>query len=715
MSGISGLWLGSPDTPAAWLADGARSLARFSPDRDLSCFPSPRLVDGNDPVVLDENDAWSDAGSGISLAAQGPEASVVAGPQGRVVVAAVGMRPEAADGPDGPAANGTGLADGADRGKRLTVREFAAHAERVGPREALLAWPEAAAGAVWDRRTSRLWIFRDAMGRWPAYYGWMPGMFVFAFDARVFDRFARAFGPDSPHRDFREWQSSSFRRLGQWKTEVDPRALRHLVRYGHVGWPLTIHWGIYALPPGSYLELAPADTAAEPSRFSPWPTGNAAPGLHPREWSEFVKVPETVHNLEDAAATVGGELDAWIERHAAQDGDAVGLALSGGLDSALLAVRLAKRRKNSVRAFTMGFRGGAFDESGPAADIARALGLGHTACAMPSAESLPDLARRLNHVYDQPYGNPSALPTMALLRAFAEAGVRTVYMGDGADEAFAGYRRHWVLPYWWKRLSRCPWVLRRAAGLAAGLVPGRAVSWMLARRWPVEMARQGADGLWRRCVCALAAWDALDFHHRFHATGFSPNRVLSPLPRSLAGGDPLPLLNDLPGGSRAKPPSDRFGPWFRIFLEYDRAHGLIDDGIVKIDAPARIAGLTLRLPFMAPGMMRHARACAPGVLRGLGRDPSTGKQPLRALLEREIPGQDWDRPKRGFAAPVGEWLRGPLRDWAEALLEAKRLEESGWWKPAPLRRVWRRHLAGGVEAGLSLWPVLAMEQWRRPV
>ncbi len=521
--------------------------------------------------------------------------------------------------------------------------------------------------ALWDRRERALRLVRDRFGEKPLYYGWVGKTLVFGSELKA------------------------LRVVPGFKAGIDRRAVSLLAARGYVPAPLSIYDGIFKLPPASILTV---ETGATPLRDPPV-EGAFDGGVGLKAWWSYRSVLEAGLGdpIEDEEEALD-ELEAVLARAIAAQSLAdvpVGAFLSGGIDSSTIVALYQKYSGVPVRTFTIGFGDLAYNEADEARAVARHFGTEHHERVVTARDAL-DLIPNLPRIYDEPFADPSQIPT-CLVAAFAREKVTVALSGDGGDEVFGGYNRYTGLAGAWSAKAKG----RALAGPAArvlGLVPagawGKAASLARRRRQPPEFGIKV-----RKTLRLLGRSRGLD---RF-VTDFldSWSERGSPVP----GGDPgeFGRLDFEVGGGA--------GTALRM-MHADATSYLPDDILCKVDRATMAVGLEGHAPFLDHRVAEYA-ARLPMRMKVRGRE---GKWIVRRLLDREIPAALVRRPKAGFSVPLGDWLRGPLRDWAETLLDPKRLGEQGWFDPRSVGTAWRDHLGGKRDLASALWPVLMFEAWR---
>ena len=448
-----------------------------------------------------------------------------------------------------------------------------------------------------------------------------------------------------------------------WRPEVDRGALAAYLRYGYVPAPRTIYEGLEKLEPGRFVEI---DSRGGARRRRYWDLRAAARGAG------------APVRAADAEAALDDLLRDAVKLRTVADVP-LGVFLSGGVDSSAVAALTQAESARPVRTFAVGFRDADYDEAAHARRVAAHLGCDHTEMYIGPADAaalLPGLAAR----YDEPFADVSQIPT-CLVSELARRRVTVALSGDGGDEVFAGYSRYARAAALWRYAGGWPRPLRAAAAAALCAVPRGA--WGGAAR--ARRARTLAD--------LLRAADRDSFCRRLVS--------LWPDPESAVPGGRGEAAGAFADGTEAA----RGMPDFVRRMQFlDAAGGLPDGILAKVDRASMGVGLEVRVPLLDHRVVEFAWRLPPP--RG------AGKPLLRRVLARYVPRALTDRPKMGFDAPIGRWLRGPLRDWAEALLAEDRLRRGGWLDPAPVRRAWRGCLAGGGGDGKRIWCVLMFESWR---
>lgn len=504
--------------------------------------------------------------------------------------------------------------------------------------------------AVWDREARRLTLARDRVGEKPLYVGRVGRLIAFASEIKA------------------------LRTLPGWQQTVDADALGALLRFGYVPALRSIHPGIFKLPAGSSVSFTPGDAAA------PFGPDEFVSRIRPYWNLSSVATAGTAEpfpgSVDDAAAALEPLLADAVARRMEADVP-VGALLSGGVDSSLVAALMQRASSRPVRTFTIGFDEARFDEAHHARRVAAHLGTNHTELRLTPGQAL-DIIPRLPEVYDEPFADPSQIPTL-LVSAIAREHVTVALSGDGGDELFFGYGRYADALAIWGRIGG--WPVRFRGGLAAGL---RGVGRLMGGSFGFRLRRFG-----RRI-------DAADFD------AYYANLLSLALVPTAARGWPRTLPAD------PAIPAALTDPALRMMFADQRTY-LPDDILVKTDRASMTASLELRAPLLDHRVVEFAWRL-PETCRCDGR---IGKAVLRRLLYRYVPQEIVDRPKQGFEIPLDGWLRGPLRDWMLDLLDPAVLRREGLIDPEAVSVLVADHLAGRGRNGFALWPVLMFEAWRR--
>lgn len=505
---------------------------------------------------------------------------------------------------------------------------------------------------LWDRRKRRLTLVRDRLGEKPLYYGTLgTGEFVFASTLDVL-RAHPAF--DRP---------------------VDRNALALYFRHKYVPAPWSIYQGIRKLEPGCRLEVDAEGRAGAPQPY--WSflevAGRGA------TWSG---------SADDAVERLDELLRRSVRRRMVAD-VAVGAFLSGGIDSSAVVAVAQQESSEPVRTFTIGSPAADYDESSDARAVARHLGTDHDELVVSDADARGALDR-LGTLFDEPFGDSSQVPTF-LVAQLARRSVTVALSGDGGDELFAGYNRHLWVPAIWDRIGPIPVGVRRAAAAAARRVPPAA--WDSAARLLPAGRRPRQAGLKVAKVLGIAdAASAEEVYGRLVSHWQDPTALVR-------GATEPPTLHT----DRSRWPA--VDGIVAHMCALDTVTYLPDDILVKVDRATMAVSLEGRIPLLDRDLVEFAAGLPVDLRIRDGR----AKWPLRRVLARYVPEALFERPKSGFGVPIEQWLRGPLRAWAEERLFSP--VTRSFLDDALLRRTWDAHQSGRRDNAHELWDVLSFASW----
>ncbi len=509
--------------------------------------------------------------------------------------------------------------------------------------------------ALWDRKERRLTLVRDRLGIKPLYWG-MAGEVVL-------------FGS----------QPKAILAHPAWRPELDRAALDSYFRFGYVPAPQSIFQGMRQLEPGSLLEIDSAGRTAE-RRF--WDLSQiAADGVGNRRGESEAELTDELETL----------LRDAIRRRMIADVP-LGAFLSGGIDSSTVVALMQAESNRAIKTFSIGFHEATHDEAAHAKAVAAHLGTEHRELYLPPAEAR-EVIPNLPEWYDEPFADSSEIPTHLVSR-LARREVTVTLSGDGGDELFAGYTRYRQGVALWKRTSGLPAPLRCAAAAAIGAI--RPSTWDgVASLLPARLRPPNTGARAHKLAAMFGARDLDQLY-----------RILIGIWNDPAG--PVLGARDrvaYPHGRGV--PEEITDPVERMqFL--DTITYLPDDILAKVDRASMAIGLEARVPLIDHRVVEFAWRLPPAMKIGDGG----GKRLLRQVLYRHVPRALVERPKMGFGVPVGSWLAGPLRDWAESLLAEDRLRREGVLDPAPIRRIWAEHRSGRRNHEAALWAVLMFQAWQ---
>ena len=523
-----------------------------------------------------------------------------------------------------------------------------------GIEEALARFVGMFAFGLWDRQKRRLTLARDRLGVKPLYWSWQRGLLLFGSELTALET----------HPGF--------------DTEIDREAVAAVVRSSYIPAPASIYRHARKLPPGSILVLEPG---GEPAVHAYWRLGDriadpdgARPPLDDREATDQL-----------------GRLIAESVRQRMISDVPLGAFLSGGIDSSTVVAFMQQQSARKVRTFSIGFNDAQLDEAVHARAVAKHLGTDHTELYVGERHVL-DVVPKLTEFFDEPFADSSQIPTY-VVSAMTRDHVTVALSGDGGDEMFAGYPKYAAIAQVWGRLGWMPGGIRGLTGRAMRTLPvgiWNAASRLIPPRRRPQLLGQRAHRL--GAILNLPGNDDLYGHL---SAGFRDEGALVPGSTGALRHRPDPGL------------PTRLPDLVSRMQYYDTLSYLPDDIMVKVDRCSMAVSLEAREPLLDHRLIEFVWSLPLHMkLRG-----GTSKWLLREVLHRYVPRTLTDRPKMGFSVPLAEWLRGPLRSWAEDLLTPAALAAGGLFDTSKVRGLWSAHACGRADYQKVLWSILMTQSW----
>jgi asparagine synthase (glutamine-hydrolysing) len=534
--------------------------------------------------------------------------------------------------------------------------------EHWGVAQALPKFVGMFAFAVWDRSERTLYLGRDRFGEKPLYYGWMGGTLLFGSELKALR--------EHPH----------------WDAQIDRDVLALFIQYGYVPAPYSIYRSVQKLEPGSILAISRQDGHVRSHKIQYW---------SPREMVESGAQFPFDGDDEEAVSAFDTLLKRTVRQQMISDVP-LGAFLSGGIDSSAIVAIMQSESSRPIKTFTVAFNEREYDEANHARGIANSLGTDHSELRLTPGDALA-IIPKLPTLYDEPFADPSQIPTF-LVSQFARRDVTVALSGDGGDELLGGYDRYVWGDRLWSGLAQMPQRLR--AVLAVGLTAVSSQSWDRINRFgsstiPRSYRVVSMGEKTHKLASMLKAKNATGVYRDLLSICHDSNLIV-------IGGSPAAMLqnnNELPAAV-----SEDF---FSTGMYLDLMGFLPDDILVKVDRASMGVSLETRAPLLDHRVAEFCwRLPRRFKIRGAQR-----KWLLRKVLARYLPAIDVDRPKMGFAMPLAAWLRGPLRPWADTMIESSRLREEGFLNARLVHERWYEHLSARNDCHRFLWNILMFQAW----
>ncbi|QMS91447.1 asparagine synthase (glutamine-hydrolyzing) [Nostoc edaphicum CCNP1411] len=513
--------------------------------------------------------------------------------------------------------------------------------------------------ALWDRQERILHLGRDRLGEKPLYYGWMGQTFLFGSELKAL----------KVHPAF--------------QAKINRDALTIYLRNNYVPAPYSIYEGIYKLPPGTILTWNGVDTHPNPVPY--WSAIKAAElSVHePFTGSEMEAVAQMEALLQDA---VGLRMVADVP---------LGAFLSGGIDSSTVVALMQAQSNQAVKTFTIGFDEDSYNEAHYAKAVAQHLGTDHTELYVTPKDALAVIPK-LPTLYDEPFADSSQIPTF-LISQLAKQDVTVSLSGDGGDELFAGYTRYFWGNNTWQKIGWIPPTLRQTAACTLSSLSPQTWNCALANfqdLLPTKLKQPTPGDKLHWIAGILAVSDAQALYTEMISHWKEREGLVVDSLKPLMNYCDRQQLSQLPD-------------FIHQMMYLDTVNYLPDDILVKVDRASMAVSLESRIPFLDHRVVELAWRIPLSLKIRNGQ----GKWLLRQILYKYVPQNLIERPKMGFGMPIDSWLRVPLRDWAENLLDENRLQQQGFLNPQPIRQKWAEHLSSEQDWQNYLWDVLMFQAW----
>ena len=514
--------------------------------------------------------------------------------------------------------------------------------------------------ALWDRKERTLFLVRDRMGEKPLYYGLSGNVFLFGSELKSLAK----------HRS--------------WIGEINKDAVASYLKYGYVPSPNSIYKDIFKVMPGTIttinhnelgrLKVFPSNTY--------WSIDSAfANASEDRVPADDNLIEEELE--EKLRVSLNGQMIADVP---------VGAFLSGGIDSTTVVSLMQSQTSQKIKTFSIGFQEAEFNEAIHARAIAEHLGTEHTELTVSYDDALA-LIPDLPEIWDEPFSDASQIPTY-LVSKLAQQSVKVCLSGDGGDEFLGGYNRYLLGYRLWSQTENIPLFIRRILAKNLQRLPPSVIQ-NISRILPEKYRYSEIDNKLYKLASVLDSKDCFDFYDRVISHWREPSNLLAYQYNVIE--------TDRDEASQA----DTNENFVETLMRLDMKKYLPGNILTKVDRASMGNGLETRLPFLDHRTIEYTMR----IPLELKIHHGLGKQPLRNILDKFVPRELIERPKMGFSLPVNQWLKGPLRGWAESLLDNNRLREEGFFNPDMVRNKWNNYLSGRESSHYEIWTLLMFQGW----
>ncbi len=532
-----------------------------------------------------------------------------------------------------------------------------ANFERYGIPESLKRFNGMFAFALWDRNDRILHLACDRFGEKPLFYGSAGRTLIFGSELKAI----------TAHPAFDQ--------------TIDPDVVPLFLRYGYIPKPYSIYRNARKVEPGTCMSFRweKLPECPEPEVF--WAARDAATAAvsNPFRGTSVDATNELEKLLADS---VRMRMVADVP---------LGAFLSGGIDSTAIVALMQKYGSQPARTFTIGFKEESYNEADHARAVAKRLGAEHTELFVKPAEAM-SVIPQLSSIYDEPFADSSQVPTF-LVSQLARRHVTVALSGDGGDEVFGGYNRYVWAGQVWEWVRRYPLALRAAAARILTSMSPAGWDWW-SQLAPSRLNVRAPGNKMHKLASILDSGSQKEIYQRLTSQWYDPGDAA-------IHGVELPVNMTDPDIWNAVP------TFLQRMMLMDAIGYLPNDILVKVDRASMAVGLETRTPYLDHRLFEFAWSLPDEWKVRNGN----GKWLLRQVLDQHVPRGMMERPKAGFGIPIDIWMRGPLREWAESLLDETRLRQEGLLNSKLIRQKWAQHVTGSHNWYSQLWAVLMLQSW----
>ncbi len=516
---------------------------------------------------------------------------------------------------------------------------------------------------LWDQKSHCLTLARDRVGEKPLYYGYQGEgngkVFLFGSELKAL----------KAHPEFRG--------------EIDRNVIALQLRHNCIPAPYSIYKDIYKLTPGHYLQIK---------------ENNLKKNFLPKSKSYWSLIENVIYgdnnqlslNEKDIQKDLEKHLKSSVQKQMISDVP-LGAFLSGGIDSSTIVALMQLQSKDPIKTFTIGFSENDYSEAIYAKKIAKHLGTDHTELYVSPKNAL-EVIPKLSTIYDEPFSDSSQVPTF-LVSQLAKQHVKVALSGDGGDELFCGYNRYIISKRFSNLFRFMPLSFRKLLSLGTKSISSQ--NWKKISKFIPKFKQYTnfGDQMYKGAN-VLNAKTMYQLYYMLCSHWQNPEQVIMNIK------EPGTFLTEF------KPNLEKLDIQQQM-MALDSITYLPDDILVKIDRAAMASSLETRVPFLDHKLIEYVWR----IPHSFKLRQGTGKWILRQILNQYVPKNLTERPKMGFGVPLCEWLRGPLKDWAENLLNEKRLKQEGYFNPKLIRDKWEEHIHGKENWQYELWDILMFQAW----